>query len=326
MTIPTEGLIVIGENFNVTRKIKATSPRVVREDGRIGIGYVDQAGTRRVLDCTEIVPGSTAEQAHFMIPHIAHALRNRDIDYITSVIKAQEKAGAHIIDLCVDEISPYPEERQEWMRWTVRTAQAITDSAIAIDSSDPTTILAGLDAHDPSRGRPAINSFNLEEGREELADMARDRNAILFANASGRDGMPQNGEERVRNLQECMRRMDQCGIAMSDRYLDPLVFPIGTASAVGGHYLDAVRELRLAHPEVHIFGGHSNVSFGLPRRVVLNHAFTILSIAAGCDAVMVDPVMNSPAPFEEFLYAAAALTGKDDYAMQYLQFCRRGQS
>lgn len=325
MSLPTEGLIVIGENFNVTRKIKATSPRVIREDGKIGIGYVDQTGSKRVLDCTEIVPTSSDEQDHFMIPHIAHALRKRDLDYITSVIKAQEKAGAHIIDLCVDEISPYPEERQEWMRWTVQTAQSITDSAIAIDSSDPTTIFAGLKAHDPSKGRAAINSFNLEEGREDLVDMAKDANAILFANASGRDEMPVNGEERVNNLKECMRRMDQCGIAMSDRYLDPLVFPIGTSSDVGAHYLDAVRELRLAYPEVHIFGGHSNVSFGLPRRVVLNHAFTILSIKAGCDTVMIDPVMNSPAPFEEFLFAADALTGKDDFSMRYLQFCRRGQ-
>ena len=30
MKIPGDGLIIIGENFNATRKIKITSPRVVR--------------------------------------------------------------------------------------------------------------------------------------------------------------------------------------------------------------------------------------------------------------------------------------------------------
>lgn len=325
MSIPSEGLIVIGENFNVTRKIKVTSPRVVRENGKVGIGYVDTGGAKRVLDCTVIVPADPAEQEGFMIPHIAHALRTNDLEYITAVIKSQERAGAHIIDLCVDEMSPYPEERQQWMRQLVKIAQTITDAAIAIDSSDSATIAAGLDVHHASKGRLAINSFNLEEGREDLVGMAKERNAILFANASGRSGIPQNAEDRVGNLKACMQMMDAAGIAMADRYLDPLVFPIGAEQGSGNHYLDAVRELRRDYPEVHIFGGHSNVSFGLPRRAVLNHSFTLLSILAGCDAIMVDPVMNSPKPFEEFRYAADALTAKDEYTMNYLRFCRREQ-
>lgn len=325
MTIPSDGLIVIGENVNATRKIKATSPRVLHADGRVGIAYVDASGSRKLLDCTELMPQDPAERESFLIPHVAHALRKADLDYITWAIRAQEQAGAHIIDLCVDEMSPYPQERQRWMRWLVRAAQAITSATLAIDSSDSTTVLAGLDAHDASRGRAAINSFNLEEGREGLVELASERNAILFANAAGREGMPQSVEERVANLEECMRRMDAAGIAMADRYLDPLVFPIGAGPDYGNHYLDAVRELRREYPQVHIFGGHSNVSYGLPRRTVLNHAFTILSIAAGCDAVMIDPVMNSPRPFEEFRFAANALTAKDEYGMGYLAFCRRAQ-
>lgn len=324
MTIPDEGLIVIGENFNVTRKIRMTSPRVVREQGRIGVAYADAGGSRRMLDCTDIVPTDPAEQDTYAIPHVAQALRKQDLDYISSLIRAQEKAGAHIIDLCVDEISPYPEERQEWMRWTVKAVQEMTRATLAIDSSDCGTILAGLDAHDRSKGRPAINSFNLEEGREDLVGLAKERNAILFANASGRTDMPQNRDDRVRNLQQCMQMMDACAIAMGDRFLDPLVFPIGTEPECGNHYLDAVKALRAEYPEAHIFGGHSNVSFGLPRRAALNQAFTLLSIAAGCDTVMIDPVMNSPRPFEDFRYASEALTGKDEYTMRYLAYCRRG--
>ena len=323
MSIPADRLIVIGENFNATRKIKATSARVVREDNKVGVGYVDANGTKRVLDCTEIVPRDPAAQESFMIPHIAHALRKNDQDYIAWAIRAQEQAGAHIIDLCVDEMSAYSEERQKWMRLLVTTAQAITDVTVAIDSSDSETIAAGLDAHDGSKGRPAINSFNLEEGREELVEMAKERNAILFANASGREGMPQSVDDRVGNLKECMRLMDACEIAMADRYLDPLVFPVSAGPEYGNHYLETVKELRKAYPGVHIFGGHSNVSYGLPRRAVLNHAFTVLSIIAGCDAIMIDPVMNSPKPFEEFRYAADALTAKDEYGMNYLKFCRR---
>jgi len=216
----------------------------------------------------------------------------------------------------------FPEERFEWIKWTVETAQKITDKIISIDSSDSATIYAGLEAHDGSKSRPAINSFNLEDGRQDLVPMAKDHNALLFANASGNAGMPQNAEERVENLVTCMDMMDEVGIPMTDRYLDPLVFPIGAGPEFGNHYLDAVRDLREKYPEVHLFGGHSNVSFGLPQRKMVNETFISLSVLAGCDAVMIDPVMNGPEGLEDFMYAANALLGKDEYSMKYLKYIR----
>ena len=320
--LPKDRIIIIGENFNATRKVKATSPRVQELDGRTGIAYTDLDGTRKLLDCTDVIPEDPAERHSFMIPHIAQALRNEDLDYITYAIKAQELAGAHIIDLCVDEMSVYPEERYEWIKSLVRTAQSITDSIVAIDSSDSKTIYAGLEAHDSSKSRPAINSFNLEDGRQELVGMAKERDAILFTNASGNAGMPQNAEERVGNLTQCMEMMDDGGIPMEDRFLDALVFPVGAGPEFGGHYLDAVRALREKYPDVHIFGGHSNVSFGLPNRKLLNQTFVTLSIQAGCDAAMIDPLMNPPADFDGFNFAANALTGVDEYSVKYLKYQR----
>ena len=257
-----------------------------------------------------------------MIPHIGQALRKKDMNYIAWAIKNQEAHGAHIIDLCVDEMSVYPEERYDWIKWTVETAQNISDKIVSIDSSDSATIFAGLKAHDGSKTRPAINSFNLEDGRQELVPMAKEHNALLFANASGNSGMPQNAEERVQNLTTCMEMMDKEDIAMEDRFLDPLVFPVGAGPEFGRHYLDAVRELRSNFPAVHIFGGHSNVSFGLPNRKLLNEVFVSLSIEAGCDAMMIDPIMNEVKGLLEFKYAAEALQGKDEYSMKYLTFIR----
>lgn len=322
MKVKGNGLIVIGENFNATRKIKANNPKVVHVDGKIGIGYVDLDGTKRLLDCTDIVPKDPAQRNTFMIPHIAQALRTKDMTYITWAIKNQERQGAHIIDLCVDEMSVYPEERFEWIRWLVRTAQSITDAIVTVDSSDSKTIYAGLEVHDSSKSRPAINSFNLEPGRQELVAMAKERKALLFANASGQRGMPQNAEQRVANLTRCMEMMDAGGIPMEDRFLDPLVFPIGAGPDFGNHYLDAVRELRHRFPAAHIFGGHSNVSFGLPNRKLLNQVFLELSVMAGCDTLMIDPVMNPPAELNAFYFASRALTAKDEYSVQYLKYAR----
>jgi 5-methyltetrahydrofolate--homocysteine methyltransferase len=316
------GLIVIGENINTTRKIRATSPNIVQEDGKVGYAYTGLDGTRQLLDITDIFPEDPAELKTARIPHIGHAVRTQDLDYLRWAILSQERAGATIIDLCVDELSVYPEERHDFMRWMVKTAQSLTDASLAIDSSDPTTIMAGLEVYDRSKGRPAINSVNLEEGRDVLVQFGKDEDCAVFANGSGRSAMPQDAAERITNLSQCMDMMDKAGLPMEDRYLDPLVFPIGAGPDYGNHYLDAVRGLRAKYPEVHIFGGLSNVSFGLPRRKLLNQAFITLAILAGCDAIMIDPIMNPPIDFIEFTLAADVMTAKDEYAMKYLKYVR----
>ena len=322
MKVLNDGLVIIGENFNATRKIKASSPRVLRENGKWYITYTHLDNSPGRLDVTATIPEDPNEQKIFAIPHIAEACRQKNMEYIVWAIRSQEVNGAHIIDLCVDEMSVYPEERFEWIRWLVQTAQSITSSIVSIDSSDSNTIYAGLEAHDGSISRPAINSFNLEDGRQVLVDMARERNAVLFANASGNRGMPQNAEERIENLEKCMSMMEAGGIAMEDRFLDPLVFPIGAGPDFGNHYLDAVRVMRERYPNVHIFGGHSNVSFGLPQRKILNNAFVSLSILAGCDALMIDPIMNPVKPFDDFRFATNSLTAKDEYSVKYLKYIR----
>jgi len=320
--IEHKGLIIIGENLNATRKIKGSSPRIVKEDDRRYLPYTDGSGVTRGLDLTDAFPTDPAEHAKAMIPYIAQCFLKKDLTYLEAAVQAQIKTGAHIIDLCVDEMSPTPEERMEWMRWVVQTVQGMTNAIVSIDSSDSLTIEAGLRAHDPKKSRPCINSVNLEEGRYVLHAMAKEYKAYLAGNASGRSGVPYSADERVENLFKLSKEMDEHGIPIEDRFLDALVFPVGAGTEYGQHYLDAVRRLRETFPDVHIFGGHSNVSFGLPDRKVLNDAFLILSILAGCDTLMIDPLMNLPREYIEFKIAVTALTGKDEYSRAYLAYQR----
>lgn len=326
MTIEHNGLIIIGENFNTSRKIKGSSPRVVSEGGKTSLTYTDLDGNKGALDITDVYPDDPEEQKKYPIPHITQALKNNDLDYMRWIITAQEQTGAHFIDLCIDEITHYPEERLEWMRSAVKTMQSFTDKPLALDSSDSDTIMAGLEVYDRSKSRPAINSVNLEEPRLPLIRMAKDMDCYLFANAGGASGMPADGKERTENLVKLMDMMDEVDIPMDDRYLDPLVFPIGANPEFGNHYLDAVRSLRELYPEVHIFGGHSNASFGLPGRKVLNNAFISLAVLAGCDALMIDPVMNPTLGFIEFKLGTDVLTGRDDFSTNYIKYWRSKDS
>lgn len=323
MTIGSDSLIIIGENLNATRKIKGSNPTLVTDGARKGLPYTDISGKRRLLDLSDAFPRDPDEQVDAMIPYVAQCFRNRDFDYLTMAVHGQLRSGAHIIDLCVDEMSPYPEERMEWMEWLVRAVQEMTDAVVSIDSSDPATIEAGLRVHDRTKSRPFINSVTLEDGRHVLHAMAKEHNAYLAGNASGQAGMPYSAEERVQNLVELSKQMDAHGIPMEDRFLDALVFPVGAGSEYGAHYLDAVTQLRAMFPKVHLFGGHSNISFGLPNRKILNDAFVILSILAGCDTIMVDPLTNVPERYLEFKLAADAVTGKDNSCIRYIAQFRR---
>jgi cobalamin-dependent methionine synthase I len=315
-------LIVIGENINTTRRIKATSANIVREDGKIGYAYQDIDGERRVLDMTDAFPSDETQLRNARVSPIGQGVRKRNLDFLRWAILSQQRAGASIIDLCVDELSVYPEERHEHMRWVVKAAQSLWDGSFAIDSSDPNTIKAGLSVYDHGKGRPAINSVSLEAGRDELIQIGKDLKCYIFANGSGNKGMPQDAQQRVDNLTNCMALMDSANVPMQDRFLDPLVFPVGAGPDFGKHYLDSVKALRERFPEVHIFGGLSNVSFGLPRRKLLNHAFITLAIMSGCDAIMIDPLMNAPIDYIEFQIAADVMTAKDEYALNFLKFVR----
>ena len=317
------GLIVIGENINTTRRIRATSKNIVKDGDSVAYAYTDTDGTERLLDITDIYPTDETKVKNERIGHIGQGVRKQDLDFFKWAIMSQVEAGSHIIDLCVDELSVYPEERLEFMRWTVKTAQEICgDVAFAIDSSDPEAIKVGLEVYDRSKTRPAINSVSLEPGRDVLIDLAKEQDCRIFANGSGVSGMPQNAEERVENLTGCMELMDKAGIPMEDRFLDPLVFPVGAGPDYGKHFLDAVKELRRRYPEVHIFGGLSNVSFGMPRRKLLNHAFITLAIMHGCDSIMIDPLMNPPNDYVEFKYAADVMTAEDEYGLKFLKYVR----
>lgn len=322
--------IMIGENINTTRRIRADSKKIVKRDGKVFWQYPGLDGEPGFLDVTSEYPEDEAKVANERIGHIGQGVRTQDLDFLKWAIMAQVNAGAHIVDLCVDELSVYPEERHDYMRWMVKTAQKICpDVCFAVDSSDPDTIQAGLDVYDKSLSRPAINSVSLEPGRDVVIDIGKEAGAYIFANGSGEAGMPQDAAERVDNLTRIMAMMDERGVPVDDRFLDPLVFPIGAGPEYGNHFLDAVRELRANFPEVHIFGGLSNVSFGLPRRKLLNDAFIRLSMEAGCDAVMIDPLMNSleeitspPVNEEEYQLAADVMTAVDEFGLNFLKYAR----
>jgi cobalamin-dependent methionine synthase I len=145
--------------------------------------------------------------------------------------------------------------------------------------------------------------------------------------------MPTNAAERVANATRLVELAVERGIALDRIHVDPLVFPIAVDGSSGADCLATYRELRERFgPEIHLTGGISNVSFGLPHRRLLNDAFLVLAMEAGADSGILDPIAS---PLDRvhsldretlpFRLAVDALTGADPGCRAYLRAYRAGE-
>jgi 5-methyltetrahydrofolate--homocysteine methyltransferase len=73
---------------------------------------------------------------------------------------------------------------------------------------------------------------------------------------------------------------------------------------------------------VHIGGGCSNVSFGLPKRRFVNLALLAAAIYHGMDTALTDPCVPG---VMATIYAAEAVAGKDEFCMGYVTAEREGK-
>ena len=331
--------IVIGENIHTTRvylrrgKHIATAP-----GGAEAVRFLDRNGDEQFL----VIPNEIKKTQDYDEGRIKHmkiavqaAMRGDQeqaklgAEYLTLQIERQIGSGADFLDLNVDEISVREAEQQEAMRWLVGFMQERSSVPLCVDSSNLHTIEIGLKAGDSRAGRPMLNSASLE--RIGALDLVGAHNACVIVTAAGESGMPQNTAERVSNASRMVDAAIAKGIALGDIYIDPLMFPISVDQAFGNHVFDAIRQLREKYgPEIHITGGFSNVSFGLPCRKLINDAFAVLAIEAGADSGIIDPVANdlrgvftidqSSVPFE---HAKTMLLGGDRRCKAYLKAYRK---
>jgi 5-methyltetrahydrofolate--homocysteine methyltransferase len=334
------GLIVIGENVHTTRVVLRKGKRVAVRDGAEVVLYTTEDGEQRQLAIPEQVKKSN-DYEEGRVKHVKIALAaamsgagaeaDEGTRYLRALVRHQERAGADFLDLNVDEYSIKRAEQIAAMTWLVRAVQGLSRLPVAVDSSSVEIIQAGLEACDGEAERALLNSASLE--RTDALALAQRHNARVIVTAAGETAMPEGSAERLANASRMVEAARAQGLALSDIYIDPLVFPASVDKDYGLHCLDAIRALRAKYgAEIHITGGMSNVSFGLPNRRLLNDVFLILALEAGADSGIIDPVASPPdrilaldresAPYR---LAADVLLGKDADCRSYLRAWRKGE-
>ncbi|MBM3945279.1 MAG: hypothetical protein FJ317_07325 [SAR202 cluster bacterium] len=336
-----EDFVIIGENIHTTRSVRRDGARVVTlDDGTEAVTYKNERGEPSHLTIPDSFkqsqPYQQGQVKHFMIAArkgigTDPAEQEQGRAYIRAEALRQIAAGASFLDLNADEISYKLEIQIKAMQWMVGVTQQVSSVPLSIDSSNQDIIAAGLAAYDGRAGRPMINSVALE--RLDTIDLVKKYNARAIVTAAGESGMPSDDEERVANVSRLIEEMRKRDVPLGDIYVDGLVFPISVAADYGNHYFDAVKELRKRFgAELHITGGLSNVSFGLPNRKLVNDVFIYLSLEAGIDSGIIDPVQSSIGRILEMgldaepeRLAADMLLGKDEYCVNYIKAWKEGR-
>lgn len=333
-------LIVVGENIHCTRIYKVGGNFVKQlDDGRFAVVYGGKADVRTLPIPEHFL--KTADWEAGKIKHCAVAVwqglygdaagKAAAVDYLRYLAMRQERADASFLDVNVDEFSTDIAERCRAIQWVAEVVQATASIPLSIDSSNPAILRAGLQACDPRRGRPMVNSVSLE--RQESIPVAAEFKAVVIASAAGETDLPGNTEQRLANISRLMPLLDAVGIRGGDVYVDPLVFPVATDSNNAQSFLDSVVAIRKAYgPEIHISGGLSNVSFGMPARKLINQVFTWMVVEAGGDSGILDPLqMNAKilsgvdTTSESFTLARALLTGEDMFGVEFIMAHREGK-
>ena len=333
--------IIIGENIHTSRIVRRKGKLVnERPNGDEAVRYLDNNKKRRYLVIPEKIK-QTQDYQEGRVKHITVAIQSamsgqgpesdEGMKYLYSLAQRQINAGADFLDLNVDEISVKPEEQQIAMQWIVKTIQPISSVPLSIDSSSIDTLKIGLETSSNHQGRVLLNSASLE--RLDALDLVKQHDTQVIVTAAGEAGMPQNADERVANASRMVENTLSQGISIEDIFIDPLVFPISVDAEFGNHCLDAIRLLRQRYGnEIHITGGFSNVSFGLPSRRIINDVFINLAVDAGADSGIIDPVtskiqdvLNIDRNSRPCQLAQEMLLGVDLYCKNFLRAYRKGE-
>ncbi|HCM28242.1 MAG TPA: hypothetical protein DIC34_17220 [Treponema sp.] len=333
--------IIIGENIHCTR-VRMIAGKFVETlaDGSKVLVFKEGAGMDRLPIPASFVEGDDWKAGK--VRHVAVAVQQglygteagKDAGrrYVAAMAREQEAAGAWFLDLNVDEFSVDRAEKINAIRWAADVIQKASSVPLSIDSSDPEILEAGLAACDPSKGKPLVNSVSLE--RASFIPLAAAGGACVIAGATGESSMPESVQERLDNLDQLIGKLLAAGIALHEIFLDPLVYPASVDVRNSVMVIDTVKALRAKYgAEIHFGPGLSNISYGYPKRNVINQVFARLCLDAGCDGGIVDPAQINDKILASMDYGAETyrlarelLLGNDEYGMNYITAFREGNA
>ncbi len=240
------------------------------------------------------------------------ALQAHDMEFLLSEAEAQVNAGAQILDVNVG--LPGIDEAQTMVD-AVRTIQAAFSVPLQLDSSEPVVLEKGLRYYN---GKPLVNSVN---GKREVMDavlpIVAHYGGAVVALCIDEAGIAPTAEGRCAVARKIIAEAAKYGIPVRDIVVDTLTLTVSSQQKEAMETCRAIEILRSEYGSqgLQFILGVSNISFGLPRRDIVNSRFFMAALYAGLSACIINPLSE---PMMETYRAYRALAGFDENCLEFI--------
>ncbi len=251
-----------------------------------------------------------------MYQDIARAINEKNKSIIQQYARDQLNAGADVLDV---NCGPASKQPMVDMSWLVETIQEVTDKPLALDSSKPQVIEAGLKA---AKGKVIINSTTADPQKlDVLIGMANQYKTGLIGLTISSKGIPHNKDQRLELAATIVAACEEKNFPVQDLYLDPILLPVNVAQAQMTDILESIREFKIiSQPSPKTIVGLSNVSQGTTARSLINRTFLVMAAAFGLDAAILDPLDKD---LVDALISAELILNRHIYCDSYLEAYRK---
>ena len=209
-------------------------------------------------------------------------LRCGKMDMVLEFAESQEEKGASILDV---NMGMSGVDEKELMLRAIEELSQATNLPLSIDSSHVEVCEAALRRYP---GRAILNSISLEQEKiEKLLPIARKYGAMFVLLPLSDKGLPESLEEKISIINTILERAFEVGFAKEDIVVDGLVTTVGANKMAALETLETIKYCK--ENGLTTTCGLSNISFGLPERIVVNTAFLTMAIQAGLTMAIANP-------------------------------------
>jgi 5-methyltetrahydrofolate corrinoid/iron sulfur protein methyltransferase len=224
------------------------------------------------------------ENIHIISKAVSDAVNQKDKQTLQKMAKEQAEAGMDYIDLNVGPARKNPEV----MGWLVETVQEVLDLPLALDSTNPLAVEAGLKV---AKWPPLINSASgKQESKEKMLPLAAQYKCEVILSVLSDQGIPSDAEARAERIMETAAFANELGIENERLWIDPILLPVSVAQQGVAACLEFTQMLSDLLPGVKSTIGLSNISNGAPEQLrgILNRTYAVMLQRYGMYSAIVD--------------------------------------
>ncbi|MBT8342251.1 MAG: dihydropteroate synthase, partial [Desulfatitalea sp.] len=204
---------------------------------------------------------------------VATAIHDRDAGFIRKLAETQADGGCAYLDA---NAGTAPEREPDDMMWLVDNIQQVCELPICLDSANAAALEAGLSV---AKKLPILNSVSGEQARiDNVLPLALKHKTHLILLALDDNGIPDSVAGRMKIIHKLVKLSMDGGLEAEQLYIDPLVTAISTDQGNAMLTFDTIKAIKTELPNVHVTGGASNISFGMPLRPLINRYFMAMAI------------------------------------------------